>query len=157
MSSPLGGPTGYYRSFAFPVEDGYDSDLAEDNKVVIDDLDSDASDSSDVDFDPASDSESDISDTELERAEQIDQEYFNPSLKDRIISRLPNVSTAIIGALFVGSALYYRGLPSENQAKEAGYNDGLQQGMQATHHALAYIEHFARQNVLSLFTKNLNL
>ena len=148
-------PVGSFRSFVFPNEDGYNSDLAEENPVLINDLDSDDSDASDVSVN--SDIESEASDTDSEEQVEMDEQAERacvvPSFFGRIKDKI-STNAVIIGlaAISIGSAIIYRGLPSESQAQEAGVIHGRLEGDALTSSAIKYVESHVGENLSSIFT-----
>ena len=132
------------------------------NDITLQSLDEFSSDD-DSDFDPddisVSDIASEMSDRDRAEAEAIDEEYFatpSTTFSSRIEGELKKNALAIAAAaLCVFSVLYWIGSSSEDQVKELGYKQGLQEGMSQTLHALTVVETFAKQNVTALFTKNL--
>lgn len=146
-----------YRSWRYPEEEGYDSALKDLNPFKLDDLDSDASYSSDVEFTPWSETESDVSDDEIEKAQQADNDYFNRSLYSRFKEKMSaNFLTIGLTAVVFASALYFSGLPSEDQAKETGFKDGMSESMSAARYALSYVEKFSGAKITELFTQYIN-
>ena len=101
--------------------------------------------------------ESDVSDDEIERAEEADKDYFNPSLYSRFKDKIPANSLTIgLMAICFASALYFNSLPSEDQAKVAGFEEGSSESMSAVRNALTYVETYSGQKITELFTQYVN-
>lgn len=115
-------------------------------------------------FDPddisVSSSDSEMSEVNEAEGKKIDEEYFatpSTTFSSRIQGKLKKNAPAIAAvAVCVFSVLFWIGSPSEDQVKEWGYKQGLQEGMSQTLHALTVVETFAKQNVTALFTKIYN-
>ena len=115
----------------------------------------------DPDFDPDefsdSDTASEMSDCDEAEGKAIDEEYFDTTFSSRILGELKKNGLAIAAlALWGFCVLHWIGSSSEDQVKEQGYEQGLEEGRNQTFHALKVVQNFAKQNVTALFNKIYN-
>jgi hypothetical protein len=152
-----------YRSFLFPIEDGYNSEAAEENGLVLEDLDSGESDNSDESFVSGLSDHSDISDEEgFLEAERADEEYFAPEVKfapvyeahanPSLFNRVTNGLKIGLATVCIGSVLLYPLLLNANKsAAAAGMEHGKLEGEALTRYAVSYVASFAQENIAAMW------
>lgn len=97
---------------------------------------------------------SDISEEGIRRAVKTDQKYFRPTLAEKL-GRALTKKEVVIGviSLCILSGICLAGLPTQEQAEEAGFKLGQDRAISAIQFALDYMDHGTKKNITALFTR----